>query len=59
MVSQEHALETLKEQQAVLREYETAKQALEKATRHLVAIERRLARIEVLQELERKKDGSG
>lgn len=58
MVSQDHALETLKEHQQVLREYEAARQALDKATRHLVAIERRLAQIEVLQELEKKRDGS-
>jgi 5-bromo-4-chloroindolyl phosphate hydrolysis protein len=55
----EKALETIKEHQTVLREYETARQALDKATRHLVAIERRMAQIELLQELEKKKDGSG
>jgi hypothetical protein len=57
-VINENALETIKEHQKVLREYELAKQALDKTTRHLVAIERRLAQIELLQKLEHKKDGS-
>ena len=48
------AVEALKELQKVRREYEAAKQALDQATRALVAVERMAALIEWMKEEEKK-----